>query len=281
MLFSQINPYIRYARYLNLDNNAHFEDVIPLDARLFYSIRGYGKIKVESTVYEMMPHSLLIINSGIPYQILPPDISVNYISINFDFTWSASSVSMPVNPVLKADFKKEMLLDFNTFDDAKILSTVLYVENIDIIQKKLTSITQEYLQKLLYYEHKCSHLLAECLTDTLRFKKIGNHTLESEVSNRVLSYIQDNYKENITNQSIGKTFGYHPNHISYLIKHLTGMPIHQYIIHVRLINAINLLENSSLSISEIAYACGFCDAAYFSGYFKKYFGISPSKYRKV
>ena len=281
MLFLQINPYIRYARYLNLDKNIYFNEVVPLDARLFYTLSGHGKIKVQNKEYEMEPYSLIIINSGIPYQIMTPEISIDYIAINFDYTQKAASCNIPIKPVIENKFKKEMLVDFNTIDDVKELSDVLYIKEIDTIQKKLNDIVREYTKKLLYHEQKNGHILAECIVDSVRVMKIENVSVKKESSNQIVSYIHNHYSENITNQLIGKLFGYHPNYVSFLIKQITGMPIHQYIIHVRLMNAMNYLENTTLSVSEIAAACGFCDAAYFSGYFKKYFGINPSKYRNV
>ena len=50
-----------------------------------------GKIKVKNSEYEMTPYSLLIINSGIPYRIMTPEISVDYIAINFDYTQKANN----------------------------------------------------------------------------------------------------------------------------------------------------------------------------------------------
>jgi len=236
---------------------------------------------VKNTEYEMTPYSLLIINSGIPYLIMTPENSVDYIAINFDYTQKAASCNIPVNPVKENMYKKEMLVDFNMIDDVKALSEVLYLKEIDNIQKKLNEIVHEYTQKLLYHEQKNSHILAECIVDSVRAMKIENVAVKKESSNQIISYIHNHYSENITNQLIGNLFGYHPNYVSFLIKQITGMPIHQYIIHVRLMNAVNYLENTTLSVSEIATTCGFCDTAYFSGYFKKYFGISPSKYRNV
>lgn len=281
MLFSELNPYIRYARYINLSADTYFDKVVPLDARLFYTLGGYGKIKVKNTEYEMTPKSLLIINSGIPYLIMTPENFVDYIAINFDYTQKAASCNVPVNPAKENMYKKEMLIDFNMIDDVKALSEVLYLKEIDNIQKKLNEIVHEYTQKLLYHEQKNSHILAECIVDSVRAMKIENVAVKKESSNQIISYIHNHYSENITNHLIGNLFGYHPNYVSFLIKQITGMPIHQYIIHVRLMNSVNYLENTTLSVSEIATTCGFCDIAYFSGYFKKYFGISPSKYRNV
>jgi len=67
MLFSEINPFVRYARCHELNKNSEFSEVIGLDARLFYTLDGYGKIKVDNTEYEMRAHSLLLINSGISF----------------------------------------------------------------------------------------------------------------------------------------------------------------------------------------------------------------------
>ena len=39
------------------------------------------------------------------------------------------------------------------------------------------------------------------------------------------------------------------------------------------------LGNTGLTVSEIADASGFYDVAYFSSYFKKHFGITPTKYK--
>ena len=53
MLISEINPYIRYAKYLNLNKKSHTDELVARDARLFYTLGGYSKIKVNSTEYEM------------------------------------------------------------------------------------------------------------------------------------------------------------------------------------------------------------------------------------
>ena len=129
--------------------------------------------------------------------------------------------------------------------------------------------------------HRSGHILAQCLSESMRFLKIGSTDMKKETANHILSYMHENFSENLTNHSIGSYFGYHPNYISSLIKRLTGMPIHQYIIHIRLTSAANLLENTALSCDEIAQKCGFCDLAHFSKCFKNHFGVNPSKYRNI
>lgn len=276
---TQINPYIRYARYMALNENSCFKQVVPLDARLFYTRKGQGKIKVKETEYEMMPHSLLIINAGVPYCIETPDSSVEYIVLNFDYTQNAIHHNLPVAPVSVRDFKRDMLLDFHAFADSAELSQVLYIKEIETLQKKLSAIVDEHIHRILYYENKSGHILAECIFECLRYREAGEVGIKKSPVSHILAFVHTNYTRNLTNSAIGKQFGYHPNYISFVIKRMTGLPLRQYLIYVRLIHAADLLESGMLSVTEIAVQCGFCDVSYFSKCFKKHFGINPSEYR--
>ncbi|SNR30825.1 Signal transduction histidine kinase [Lutibacter agarilyticus] len=62
------------------------------------------------------------------------------------------------------------------------------------------------------------------------------------------------------------------------IKELTGLSSSEFIRNIRLKRAVQLLEQSDLSVKEIMYMTGFNTASYFSKCFKKQFGVIPSKY---
>lgn len=64
------------------------------------------------------------------------------------------------------------------------------------------------------------------------------------------------------------------------IKALTGMPISGFIRSIRLKKAAQLLEQTSLGVSIIAYDVGFSDLKYFRKCFKDQFGSTPSQFRK-
>ena len=61
---------------------------------------------------------------------------------------------------------------------------------------------------------------------------------------------------------------------------LTGKSPIEFIRHIRLQRAAQLLEKSQMSVSEIAYQVGFNNPKYFSKYFKDQFHILPSAYGK-
>ena len=63
------------------------------------------------------------------------------------------------------------------------------------------------------------------------------------------------------------------------MKAVTGLSINEFIQNVRIKKATELLINSDMNVSEIAYETGFNDPYYFSRLFKKYHNMSPSDYR--
>lgn len=61
---------------------------------------------------------------------------------------------------------------------------------------------------------------------------------------------------------------------------LTGKAPLDFIRHIRLKRATELLAKSQMTVAEIAYEVGFNDPKYFARYFIKEFGIKPSAYKK-
>ena len=95
---------------------------------------------------------------------------------------------------------------------------------------------------------------------------------------QALHFIDLHFSEELSNKRIAEVFSFHPNHISAKIKQTTGMSLHKYLIHTRLMHAIDMLEAGEKNISAISEACGFFDAAHFSRTFKSAFGCNPKKY---
>ena len=71
-----------------------------------------------------------------------------------------------------------------------------------------------------------------------------------------------------------------PSTLLPVFRKVTGYSPIDYLLHVRLAKAAELLLKSELSIFEIASECGFTDSNYFSRQFRKYYNSSPRDYRK-
>ncbi len=97
----------------------------------------------------------------------------------------------------------------------------------------------------------------------------------------LIDYIHKHYREKLTNVFLGNRFGYHPNHLNQMVLKQTNYTIQQYIIHIRMNKAIDLIANTNHSISEIGNLVGGYSVHYFSRLFKKKTGLKPSDFRKT
>ena len=63
-------------------------------------------------------------------------------------------------------------------------------------------------------------------------------------------------------------------------KDYTGLPPYRYQLKMRITRAVEMLENTGISVAECGETVGFADNAYFCRIFKKFTGHPPSYYRK-
>ena len=84
---------------------------------------------------------------------------------------------------------------------------------------------------------------------------------------------------NLRVQYIAEMLACSPDYLSHLFHAETKERLTQYIQRIRINGAILALETTSLNVSEIAYACGFADPAYFARVFKQHKELTPQEYR--
>lgn len=93
-------------------------------------------------------------------------------------------------------------------------------------------------------------------------------------------YIKHNYGYPIKIEDIAKHIGIDRTYLFKLFKQEERISPQQYLIHYRIKIARDLLMQSTLSITEIAYSCGFGDTASFSRHYKAKMGKRPKDVRK-
>lgn len=70
-----------------------------------------------------------------------------------------------------------------------------------------------------------------------------------------------------------------PSRMRQIFKAETGMPFAEYVRHLQMERARELLETTFMRVQEIGLTIGFGDHGYFNRAFKKKYGLSPNKYR--
>ena len=95
----------------------------------------------------------------------------------------------------------------------------------------------------------------------------------------VRQYIDDHFTENPTLSELADLVCMTPSAFSRFFKLRTGTSLSNYIIDVKLAYAVRLLVDSSLTISEICYECGFNNQSNFNRIFKAKKGQTPRDFR--
>ena len=109
------------------------------------------------------------------------------------------------------------------------------------------------------------------------------HTRISSDSRRVQKveeYIDKNYSTEIRLQTLSDMVGMTPSAFSRFFKLRTGKTISDYIIDIRLGVASRKLVDSTMSVAEICYDCGFNNVSNFNRIFKRKKGCSPKLFRE-
>lgn len=97
---------------------------------------------------------------------------------------------------------------------------------------------------------------------------------------KVMAYIDEKYQNELTLDEAAKMVFLNKNYFSEMFKKEAGIGFSEYLNKVRVQKAENLLGIRNLKINEIGDMVGYSDAAYFIKVFKKYYGMTPSEYRK-
>jgi len=95
----------------------------------------------------------------------------------------------------------------------------------------------------------------------------------------VRNYLEMNYHEALTRESVAQHFYVSPNYLSQLFQKEGAIKFNEYLNHIRLERAKYLLMKYDMKVKEIAHRCGFTDSNYFCRVFRNQTARSPSEYR--
>ena len=105
--------------------------------------------------------------------------------------------------------------------------------------------------------------------------------LPAKTVRTAIEYIQAHATGDLSLQALADLVQVSPFHFCRLFKQSTGFSPHQYVLHVRMETAKQLLRSSQVNIAQIAEQVGFQDQSQFSAAFRKITGITPSHWRRA
>lgn len=115
----------------------------------------------------------------------------------------------------------------------------------------------------------------------LFFQALSDYTPEDATIFKIKEYIARHYmKNNLSIKEISEHVYLSASYVCTYFKAQTGQTLNQYLTKYRMEKAMQLLGDERYQITEISAKVGYHDDNYFSKSFKKFTGLSPSKYRE-
>jgi two-component system response regulator YesN len=103
---------------------------------------------------------------------------------------------------------------------------------------------------------------------------------EQDLILKIRFYLTENFQKSISLKELSQKFNINLYYLSQLFKKKTGQNYSDYLSHLRINRAKELLIKTDMKVYEICEAVGYIDTAYFTKLFEKYADCTPSEYRK-
>lgn len=145
---------------------------------------------------------------------------------------------------------------------AELLETDGFCTELEIIRK---------LIRLWIEIYRCAKIPEEDLPGVTHSEKMRIYAM--------YDYIHKNYAEKISLNDIANAAFVSKGECCRIFKRVLQLSPFQYLVRYRLKLSVQLLNETDLSIAQIAQRVGFCSSSYYTKCFRKEYGCAPHKYR--
>lgn len=241
---------------------------------------GYGHYTSENASIAIKPYSLLFNNPGGLRQVEWHSIKqIHHYTFSEHFLLAYAGIHIYQSfPFLVFETTEPSTADRNIYEGLAAICL---------------KIDDAYGSSSSYRKYILANLLTRLLLKIKEafWPEYQNHAKNEKNSDILKNFIQ-NLEQHFEQLSTGKTStpmrvkdyaskqNLHENYLSHIIKTKTGKTTKQWIDEKTYAVAMNMIQDSSLSIKQIAYRLGFLHISHFSAFFKKVTGESPEYYRK-
>lgn len=165
-------------------------------------------------------------------------------------------------------FKQNRLLTI--YEDYKNFRQDLFEELCEIWSKKNSG-----------YRMKAMSILYNLLYDIMFKQTVTEQNALYGLLKPAKEYLDMHWNETVSLPELAKMCKLSESHFRHMFLKCFGISPMRYRDNLRLLYAKDYLMREDLNVAEVAYKCGFSDFNYFSKFFKKHTGVSPSYYREL
>lgn len=263
MFFTMANEFTKKALYYLINSGTFYctekykVERDNFNSYLFIYVRkGKMKIKYKDRQFQALKDSFVFLNCHEPhiYEAIETETVFDW----FHFSGSSSK---------------------DYFDLLYEKNGCVYSLNNDYIPQYMNSILK-MAETAKVDEHMVSIYIQKIFYELNQVSTFSDHSTEEKVV-QAIKYMETHYNENIQLKDIANSVYLSPYYFTRTFKkHMNSTPV-QYLIDYRVNTSKKLLHNTSLSIKELARACGFNSTSHFVTTFKKHVGMSPNQFRDI
>lgn len=238
------------------------------ELEIIFILHGSGKVYFTDikTEYAVGERDIFVIN-GLEMQILELDED-------------AVALSLSVTPEFITSVSPEILK--HKIDCRSFLFGEEKQEPFDVLRSDLARAFQNQYKNANtpYFKSRIAAVLEDLSSYFLDTANPDDNKGKWEFLKTIVTYIQHNYRENITLEDLAKHTYLSKTYISHSFTKCFGISFMEYLTQVRLSHAIRQMQGHAV-LTDIAYDSGFLNVNAMINAFKKYRGTTPGEYRKT
>ncbi len=228
-----------------------------------YCARGAGWCEIVGRRHEVSKHQLLVIPAATPHVYGAND------SDPWTIHWfHAVGGNVP-----------HYLEKLQVSIDKPVVRLAADVQLLSLFEEVVRGLEHgSTLTHLTYAAHSLMHLMGVLLRHKNEFWQSQNDMREQVIKS--IEFMKEHLREPLRISTLCAVVNLSRSHYTTLFRRMTGYAPLMYLNHLRMQQAVQLLNTTSLSIKAISDQLGFSEQFYFSRAFRRMHGHSPSEHRQ-
>ncbi|QUH28383.1 AraC family transcriptional regulator [Vallitalea guaymasensis] len=258
--------YYRHWKQFNMKFHKHDE------IEIMYVIKGRCTIRTEEQKYILKKGDFILLDANVPHAlIVDEEETCRMLNIEFRFIKSVTRyltfgelVSQVKSVRTMLEMKKSHI---QLIDTGEVYNDLHKIIN-ELNQNKENLMIQILLMQLMIdVSRQLVHFTDQSISSKNKYVK------------KAIEYLYHHYDCDIKVSHIAESINIHEGYLYRIFKQSTGKTIMNYLMEIRLDKAKLMLENTDVSITDIAEYIGINSRQYFTYIFKRYYKLTPSNYR--
>lgn len=243
------------------------------EVEIIYIKKGRITIYIGEEIFQATAGDLFFVNSGELHFMESDDMGVEYYTLLFPLAFLSFQMDDAIEQEVFLPLRQKKLQFPLLIEETQMQSQVLQkVKDVIVVND----------EKEIGYQLKTRILLLEIMeyfmkNDVFEQVDFGKAT---DMQRDLITYIQKHYTEKITLNMMAQKFHLSEKYISWYFKEHFSISFTQYVAHLRMSRAKDLLTITEQSITEVALSCGYPSVNLFIRNFKEFHGVTPLQYRK-